>query len=112
MTCTEQPVRVPVKSRNTVQALCTISIGTCDERSLILTTVMAAINTLTKIPKTVNICVLFSDALNTEAYNVVILDILAKLAAPSEVRMMCVPVIVLQVVPETFYDVNLLFCTK
>jgi len=74
---------------------------------------MTAINTLTKTPKTVNICILFFDALNTEVHNVGILDRLAKLAALIEFRMMCVAVIVLeQLVPERFYEINLLHCTE
>jgi hypothetical protein len=70
---------------------------------------MAAINTLDNIPKAVNICILFFDALNTEAQNVVNLARIAKLAAPSEVMTIFVSTIVLEtVVPEPFYGVNLL----
>jgi hypothetical protein len=98
-----------VKSTITAQALLTASIATCDKRSLIHTSVMEAINTSDNIPKTVNICIRFFDALNTEAHNVVILDRLATLAAPREVMLIFVPMIVLEpVVPETFYGVNLL----
>ena len=103
MTCTEQSDRVSVKSTNTVKALLTESIGTCYKRSLIHTAVMTAINISGNIPKTVNICILFFDALNTEAHKVVILDRLAKLAAPSEVMMIFVTTNVLEpVVPEPF----------
>jgi hypothetical protein len=74
---------------------------------------MAAINTLTNIPKTVNIGVLFLDALNTEVHNVFILDRLAKLAPQSEVMMIHILMIVLeQAVPEPLYSVNLLLCIK
>ena len=84
VTCTGQPVRVSVKSTNTVEHSLTVSIGTSDKRSLIHTAVMAAIYTLDNVPKTVNICILFFDALNAEGHNVVILDRIAKLAAPSD----------------------------